>query len=119
MPNNVEVLVKQNNLLLRSFKGRLLGTMPSADAQALRNTPGAGRKINSESTMPYEELEKKAELHKLRIIIAYPNQHAVVITPSIKYRACVTLLDNDRKVEYVCGMNTKYTIKKIIEEKDK
>jgi hypothetical protein len=82
--NNVEVVIKNGHMIHKFFKGRLIGLMTNDDAQAVRNTPGIGRKIYTEATMPFEDL-RALRCGMSRIIIANPTNKTVLVTPVVRW----------------------------------
>jgi len=82
--NNVEVVIKNGHIIRRFFKGRLIGLMTNDDAQAAKNTPGIGRRIYTEATMPFEDL-RKLRCGMSRIVIADPTNKTVLVTPLVRW----------------------------------
>ena len=118
MPNNIELAISHGHVFRSSFKGRLLGIMTNDDAKAIRNTPGIGRKMLTEATMPYEDLEKE-DVTGLRIVVANPAKQIVFITPTIKRRSFICTAVTNKEMEYQCENGRTYAIRKLVEAKEK
>lgn len=120
MGNNVEVFVKDCKALQRTFKGRLLGLMTNEAAKAVKNTPGIGRKMMTEATIPYEDLERSGLAESgVRLIISDPEKQEIHITPVIRKRPCMDMSPGHKEVEFECHRGRSYLIKKITQETKK
>jgi len=116
--NNVEVVIKNGHIIRKFFKGRLIGLMTNVEAQAVKNTPGMGRKIYTESTMAFEDL-RDVRCGMSRIVIADSLSKKVIITPVVnQYSASGTNMSEfsckDKKNEVVV-----YAIRKLTKEEEK
>lgn len=118
MPNNVEIVIKQYNVLKRSFKGRLLGVMSNSVAQAVINTPHIGRRIRTESTMTYNELREK-EITGLRLVVDNQKEQTIFISPVVIRRPYMNLMEGFEEVEYQCNNGQVYLVKKLVEGQGK
>jgi len=110
MAENVEIVVKKTG---RSFSGRLVGIIDEEECQAVVNTPSAGRRIFSVSSLSFCEIS--TDIYGKRIVIATCNrkkpvyEREIFITPKIKW---IYFIHPYKVVE--CSGGNKYKLRELL-----
>jgi hypothetical protein len=95
----------------------VLGVITNNDAKAIKNTPGIGRRIFTEATMPYTEFQAISFLgSELRVVFTDADNQTIHVTPVIKRKSYMCMTLGGRELELECGYRRSYLVKEIKSE---